>query len=292
MRRTFADILPFLQIAMSSQLTTLVPVFNGTNYQEWSCAMQSFLMSQNQWRCVKPGGTVPKVSSRTIGEGDHAVTEEIGQQEVLDYEVDSEKALGNIRLRLHPTIGYQYNNVIFPASLWGELKEKYGQPGITQAFIEFKGAMDTVIPNGGDPSQALDKIMSHFVRLRDMKFDIPDKIQAMMILSKAPTSMESIVQIFSQWVKNEDEELLPGKVIESMRTSFEAARRTIRPQNQQRAQKLSAVHPANGQPPPFQQQQSQFGPQRGGFQGGRGRGRRGKRGGQKNAQQQLQQAAA
>ena len=43
-----ADKLP-LQIAkMSSQLTNLIPVLDGTNYQQWSAAMQSFLMSQGQ----------------------------------------------------------------------------------------------------------------------------------------------------------------------------------------------------------------------------------------------------
>ena len=44
---------------MSSQLTNLVPVFDGTNYQQWVAAMQSFLMSQGQWKCVKPSADMP-----------------------------------------------------------------------------------------------------------------------------------------------------------------------------------------------------------------------------------------
>ena len=33
-------------------LTQLVPVLDGTNYQQWASAMQSFLMSQGQWGCI------------------------------------------------------------------------------------------------------------------------------------------------------------------------------------------------------------------------------------------------
>ena len=41
-----------LQIPMSSSLTTLVPVLDGTNYQQWASAMKSFLLSQGQWRVI------------------------------------------------------------------------------------------------------------------------------------------------------------------------------------------------------------------------------------------------
>ena len=50
---------------MSSQLTNLVPVLDGTNYQQWSTAMQSFLMSQGQWKCTKEGADAPIISTTT-----------------------------------------------------------------------------------------------------------------------------------------------------------------------------------------------------------------------------------
>ena len=126
---------------MSSQLTSLVPIFDGTNYQQWVSAMQSFLMSQGQWKCIKPGATVPKVSTRevpiTSPKGKEAETEvetetitDVSQSDVDNWLEDAEKALGNIRLRLHHTIGYQFNDVENPAFLWKELKEKYGDPGV------------------------------------------------------------------------------------------------------------------------------------------------------------------
>ena len=255
---------------MSSQLTSFVPVLDGTNYQQWTSSMQSYLMSQGQWKCVKPGATAPILKSEATSED--KVT---GTQDDIDaWHKDEEKALGNIRLRLHFTIGAQYSEYELPTSLWTTLKEKYGSPGLSTAFIEFKAAMDTVIPNGSDPNPAIDKILSHFTRLEHMKWDIPEKVRAMILLAKAPVSMDSIVQIIAQGVQDDDKKLKIDIVVRTMSLSWETHRRagTQRAsgsgQNQQRANKLSAVKPSGG-PPQFTQQQHQQ--QRkgnpGGFQG-------------------------
>ena len=162
--------------------------------------------------------------------------------------------------------------------------------------------MDTVIPNGVDPSPALDKIMSHHTCLTNMECEIPTKILSLMLLAKAPSSMETIVQMFSQLFGDADdnkvtEQLVPEKVVQMMRTSWEThGRAGMSQNNQQLANKLSTVKPAGNQPPQFQYQQQQhegfLQQQRSGWGlgGGSKRGRQGKRGGQKNAQQQLQQA--
>ena len=274
---------------MSSQLTSLTLVLDGTNYQQWSAAMQSFLMSQGQWKCVKTGAIASKVITIEAADGTKSFE---GEKELEYWNEVTEKALGNIRLRLHHTIAYQYNDEENPAILWGSLKTKYGDPGTSQAFIEFKGIMDTVIPNNGDPSPACDKIMAHQARLKNMSFDIPDHVLAMIILSKIPSNMETTAQLMMISSKDPSSTKAkePNSVIEVIRASWETSTRTSIRTNQQRANKLSAVRPVPNQPPVFQQQQQQ---QRGDWQqgrGGRGGTRQGKRGGRKNAQQQLQQA--
>ena len=101
----------FTDQQMSSQLTSFVPVLDGTNYQQWASAMQSYLMSQGQWKCVKPGATVPVLKTEATSED--KVT---GTQEDIDaWHEDEEKALGNIRLCLHFTIGAQYSEYELPA---------------------------------------------------------------------------------------------------------------------------------------------------------------------------------
>ena len=201
---------------MSSQLTSLVPMLNGTNYQQWSAAMQSFLMSQGQWKCTREGAEDTTTTTREQ-KGGPSITVTTGKEEVASWNEDAEKALGNIHLCLHHTIGYQFNDVMNPSTLWETLKAKYGPVGLTHAFVEFKAIMDTAIPNGVDPSPALDKIMSHYVHLNNMDCEIPKKILSMMLLAKAPASMETIVQMFSRILgdaekKKVDDELIPDTV--------------------------------------------------------------------------------
>ena len=234
---------------MSLQLTTLVPVLDGTNYLEWSAKMRSFLMSQGQWKCVK-------------------------------------KALGNLLLRLHHSIASQYNDMEDPSTLWGKLLEKYGVARNTRNYINFKAIMDTKIPNNSDPSPALDKMLSLFLRLKENQLEIPDKVARMIVMSKAPQSMETIIQIYT--IAKEDKTTDLNESMEAMRKSWDVNKRAGNSKNQQHANRLSAVKPAPQQPQEFSQQQQSFGQQRGGFRG-RGKGRRGKCRSGKNSQQQLQQ---
>ena len=178
--------------------------------------MQSFLMSQGQWKYVKDGADVPaeiKVEDSVTNTA-----------EITSYLEDTEKAIGNIRLCLHHTIGYQFNSEENPAALWQTLKKKHGVPGISSAFKEFKGIMDTQIPNDSDPSPAIDKIMAHHTRLTEMKWDLPKKVPSMMLLSKAPPSMETTVQMISQMTKDlgADDSLNQDQIVLAMRTSWEA----------------------------------------------------------------------
>jgi hypothetical protein len=251
---------------MSSQLTTLVPVLDGTNYQQWASSMRSYLQSQRVWKCVKAGAKPPPETidtTQTNEKGESFTTSTDNSKEVSDWEEKSEQALGIIRLRLHHTISYQYNAEDDPEALWKTLSEKYRDPGVSGAFVEFKGVMDTVIPNNGDPSPALDKMMSHFVRLDEMNWVVPKNIQAMIILAKAPPSMESMVQIMAAQVKEEKDKskITPDVILGQMRLSWDTHARTgaKNKQNQQQSNKISAVHDGSGQPPSFQQQQQQRG---------------------------------
>ena len=220
---------------MSSQLTNLILVPDSTNYQQWSATMQSFLMSQGQWKCTKPGAVAPGVTTAEAepeaeGEPSTSVTATTGKEDLASWNKDTEKALGNIRLCLHHTIGYQFNEVATPAFLWQALKNRHSTQGLSQAFVEFKGMMDTVIPNGVDPSPALDKIMSHFICLNKMEWEIPKKVVAMILIAKAPSSMDSIVQLYSTILadstKQEAEDKLdPERVVLTMRSSWETHQR-------------------------------------------------------------------
>ena len=76
-------------------------------------------MSQGQWRCTKEGADAPNTTTTaTEVEGGPSVTVTTGKEEVTSWNEDAEKALGNIHLHLHHTIGYQFNDVMNPSTLW------------------------------------------------------------------------------------------------------------------------------------------------------------------------------
>ena len=112
---------------MSTSLTTLVPVLTGPNYTSWAPIMQSFLMSQGQWKVVmhpppkavyKTAEEAPKPIYKKGDGTSELLTEEeelkkaqesgevSNQQDILDWWDLNAKALGNLRLRLHHTIQY------------------------------------------------------------------------------------------------------------------------------------------------------------------------------------------
>ena len=72
------------------------------------------------------------------------------------------KALGNIRLHLHHSIFFKYKEVLVAGTLWEQLKDSYGSPGILSIYAEFKQAIETKIPDNSDLSLAIDKFAAHF----------------------------------------------------------------------------------------------------------------------------------
>ena len=241
LRQSIADDLS--RSTMTSTLSTFMPVLDRTNYQQWSGMMKSYLMAQGQWAVIKTSKPTP-TSITTCGEGedikDITITD---MKEVIEFDEKNSKALGNIRLHLHYTIVYQYNDEDSTAELWDALSEKYGKPGLPSAFLEFKGAMNVTIPNNGDPSPALDKMLTHFIRLKEIKFEISDKVQLMMILAKAPPSMEVVVQALCR-DKAKLESLMLSNLVRALHQSWETHTHQGG-KNQQQANKLSVVKRAN-----------------------------------------------
>ena len=144
---------------MSSSLTTLVPVLSGPNYQVWSTAMKSFLMSQGQWRvlsCPCPRDITVDKDGNTLESDKMPKDEDVdaNKEKIEDWEDDNQKAVGNIMLQLAPQIqGNLTSNTMDRAGLlWAHLEKHYGKPGIIATYLEFKAAMDIKISDQEDPT--------------------------------------------------------------------------------------------------------------------------------------------
>ena len=100
---------------MSSALDKMVPVFTGSNWQQWHTAMQAYLRAQGQWFVF----STPRLAD-----------------EFDSWDEHNEKALGNITLRVSPSIQTAIANLATVKEVWDHLKENYGAPSIGSAYAE------------------------------------------------------------------------------------------------------------------------------------------------------------
>ena len=280
---------------MLSSLTTLVPILSGPNYQVWSVAMKSFLMSQGQW-CVLTRPCPRDITLDKNGaelESDKMPSQESideNQNKIEEWDNDNQKAVGNIMLRLAPQIQGNLTSETMDGAglLWDHLEKQYGKPGIIATYLEFKAAMDIKISENEDPTTAIDKMMAHFTRCNASGLEVPDHFQAILIMAKLPSTFNGLAQIFYQ--KESVKSLDVADMHKTIGLAWEQRKGGKTPQNQ--AQKLSAVKRGPNEPP-FKQQQGdgqQGGHRHQGNHAGRGRNQQGPGNQAQPAQQSQPQA--
>jgi len=270
----------------------------------------NYLLSQGQWKVIANKFPAPDYETMTTitksGEGgtQSETVADTSKPPKNQSEIDSwfdtnDKALGNIMLRLHPTLVTTVLNLLektiventdvntmFTSIAWEYLKATYGKPGIAATYKELKMAMDIVIPGNTDPTLAINTILVSFTRMAASKCAVPPHLQAMILVSKLPYQMSALVQSICQTDNIED--LKTDDIKRKAILAWEQCSPVQGQSNrQQSARRLSAVQ-RPGPPPQFQQQQQQHpqheeqdqgqgqrGSWQGGWRGGRGRGGKG-----------------
>ena len=155
---------------------SLVPVLNGSmNWQAWQPMMMNYLLSQGQWKVIQNKFPAPDYETITVRvkEGETETTQDTSKPAKNQSEIDvwfdiNDKALGNIMLRLHPTIATTVLNLLqktmedntdintmFASLAWEYLEKTYGKPGIAATYKELKATMDVIIPGNADPTLAM-----------------------------------------------------------------------------------------------------------------------------------------
>jgi len=250
---------------MSSTLMSLVPVLSGSmNWQAWRPAMMNYLLSQGQWKVVINKFPAPDYETVTRPSEGGSKTETVDNtskppknQSDIDTWFDiNDKALGNIMLRLHPTITMTVLNLLqktmeentnvntmFTSLAWEFLEATYGKPRIAATYKELKVAMDIVIPGNADPTLAIDTILIGFTRMAASKCAVPPHLQAMILVSKLPYQMNALVQSICKTDNIEDLKTndIRRKAILAWEQRSPVQNQKNRRQNNHTARKLSAV---------------------------------------------------
>jgi len=208
---------------------SLVPVLDGSmNWQAWRPMMMNYLLSQGQWKVITnkfpaPDYETTTTVTKTDSEGTHTETvPDISKPARNQSDIDSwfdtnDRALGNIMLRLHPTIATTVLNLLqktieanddittmFASVAWEYLDATYGKPGIAATYKELKATMGVIIPGNADPTLAIDTILIGFTRMAASKCAVPPHLQAMILVSKLPYQMSALVQSICQTDNIED----------------------------------------------------------------------------------------
>ena len=157
---------------MTSQIAQHVPVLTGPNYQAWRPQMESFLMASGQWLVLskecpeEPTQVVASTTKKSAGKSkdnteqtavettdDFAEKYKIWEEKAEKWDETNMKALGNICLHLHYSISFKFKEVLIAGTLWDQLKDSYGNPGVLNIYAKFKQAIETKVPDNSDLSR-------------------------------------------------------------------------------------------------------------------------------------------
>ena len=277
---------------MSNALTTLVPVLDGTNYRKWSKEMQAYLMSMDLWEYANGDESEPIISATSTD--DQRLAHKA-------WKSSNQKALANLVLRVNPTIRVDLDSLGTADTVWNRLKLYFDVVQPTTVFKDFKEAISIRIDASKHPLPQINRLQASVHCLTTNGVAMPEIIQAMILLSALPPQWEMLVSILCTNYEITNLEL--KHVREAVMAQWEAEKNkgkhpSQHTQQQQNAQKLSAVKHKHGDPNYKQQHgagaggghngshntHNNSGQGQGNFQGKK---KRGKHGGKKA--QQLQQ---
>jgi oligoendopeptidase F len=172
---------------MSSALLNIVLVLNGTNWQSWSESMDAYVMSEGRRRVLT--AQCPSIPVAVTGtDGDITNQDDIDKatEKQEDWDKDDERVMGYIRLRVSPDVAQLIKSKNSAKQMWDSLKEGHSRQTLANAYVEFKGILDTRIPEDQSPGPTLAKIQAHIERLINFHIELDKYIYLMLLVNKTP----------------------------------------------------------------------------------------------------------
>ncbi len=233
---------------MSSQLTSLVPIFDSSNWSTWSKVMTAFFMSQGLWGYV--AGTIPVP---VVAGGPPPVT----APDVALWNKNDEMARGNLTLHLSPAVQQAVTGNTSQI-LWDAIKDRYGAVSMPRIYKDFKEAISIRFNPNQHPTPQFKKMAAAFAHLgavtvstgaNQTTLAITPQLQALIALSALPAKWENLIPIICAGVAIADLKLddVASQVIGQFETETNC-RQHKAAQAAQSVQKISAVKHKRGDP--------------------------------------------
>jgi hypothetical protein len=230
----------------SNNATSLVPILYGTNYRQWAVAMKALIMSTGMWAYVQ--GNIERESLPDKKEEREKLSE-TRKNEILAAQAAWDKedgmVLGQIMLRLSPTVQQNHTTYYTSFVLWNALEGSYGKAMASTVFRDFKECLHVRISTTADPNIYFDKMFGAFARMKAADVEIPPQLQAMIALAALPHKWEMLISVVTGDVEMADLDL--GEVCTAVITQFQADS-VHHGSNKHNANKISAVKRKRGDP--------------------------------------------
>jgi hypothetical protein len=165
---------------------------------------------------------------------------------------DNSKALSAITLRLAAQLWHHLSGSAY--TTWATLKENFGERTVSAFYADFKQILAMKL-SGGNPIPEIERLATLLGRLGDTPIELPETLQAMILLAALPPKWDSVAQLFFQCANLATALTLPN-VRKAIIQEYECHGR----QTDHSANKLSAVK-RKGPDPAHRQQQQQPRPQ-------------------------------
>jgi hypothetical protein len=94
------------------------------------------------------------------------------------------KALSAITLRLAPQLRHHLEDTA--RLMWDTLKQQFGERSVSMYYSDFKSIISLKL-SGGNPIPEMEHLATLFRHLDDTPIDLPDTLQAMILLAALPT---------------------------------------------------------------------------------------------------------
>src|SRR6266702_908459 len=227
---------------MSSQLTSLVPVFDGSNWSTWSKVMTAFFMSQGLWGYITGTIAVPVIAA-----GPPPVT----AIDIALWNKNDKMARGNLTLCLSPAVQQAVTSNTSQI-LWD------GAVSMPCIYKDFKEAISIHFNPNQHPMPQFEKMAATFARLgavtvgtgvNQTTLAITPQLQALIALSTLPAKWENLIPIICAGVAIADLKLddVASQVIGQFETKTNCGQHKAA-QAAQSAHKISAVKRKRGDP--------------------------------------------
>ena len=260
---------------MSNQLTTLVTVFDGTNFTLWSCQMRAYLQSQGLWGFCT--GDIPKPSYHPavkamayIPADPVAKTPEVKEvkaqneytpsdTKISAWHKQDDQALGHIILRLSAAIQQNLDSSHNAEDLWQWLENTYETDTLSSVYKDLREVLNTRFLPNQHPTPVFEKLEAAYLRLNDIQIgpvygnlNIQPTLQGLIALTNMPKEWEDVVTIINLAMSIQTISL---KAIQPLVVNHYEMKHSIQSGKSHQATKISVVKRKRDQPISFKKQQ-------------------------------------